>query len=151
MNIWTNVLLSRVDATQSSKLQLLQNLLRAVNSGPAQNNLVPSSGFLNEASAQGAEDLFLPNFLKNNYGLSEAVTFSPQNDETNSLSNTSMSNSQSYSCHPAFVEATTTHETSSVDQFNPCQVPLDTSPLIDTFDSWDEVMNDESFWKGILA
>ncbi|CDP13053.1 unnamed protein product [Coffea canephora] len=160
MNVWTNVLLSQVDATQLAKFQLLQKLLKTVNPGPAQNNLVSSTRFINADGAQVNTDFILPTlqssnfdptFPDNNYGLSNAVTFSAQNDKTNSLSSTTSTSTQTNNYLPSVVEATRAHVSSSVDQVNPPQDPLMTSSIIDTFDSWEELMDNEPFWEDILA
>ncbi|KAL3497819.1 hypothetical protein ACH5RR_040551 [Cinchona calisaya] len=151
MNIWTNVLFSQVDASQLAKLQLLQNLLKELNSAPRPNNLVPSAGFLNEISAQASE--LGPILAGNNFAISNALNFSPQIDTNNSrfLDGTTTNSGRTDNSLPAYLEAMVPHETSIMYQVNSSQVASVTSPLIDSFEGWEELADNEAFWKDILV
>ncbi|CAI9095323.1 OLC1v1031248C1 [Oldenlandia corymbosa var. corymbosa] len=120
----------------------IQNYGHGTWRSPQPNSLIPSSMLIPGASSLQTTDFLFPTI---NSDLAPSVTLPPQNENINNFGN--MNSYQKEDSVPALFEDTNTPETSmNMDQANQSSMQS-----IDSFQSWLELVDQEDFWKEILA
>ncbi|KAK9275060.1 hypothetical protein L1049_022318 [Liquidambar formosana] len=170
MNPWSNVLRLQADATQLAKIQLMQNLLRVINTtSPLPNmvesnfigsqNLTPFEGLLNGTSTEFQNPVLTPQPTSDYQPISNpwAGFEGGFSSEVFNIDNNSLSNSYDIQTEKSLpVSVSASPECSSANQMesniDPTYISTQ-SPTSSVFEAWREFLDDETFgsdWQDIL-